>query len=765
MTTYTNIDGLILGQSNPGINHILATSVNATLTGTLQDDVMRSIGGVDTFIGGMASNIYYVDSSSDQIIQSASAGIGTVYAASSYTLPNNVENLTLTVSNTFGDGNRLNNILQAQSTGQTLNGEGGNDVLVGGPGNDTYIQSVGMGSDVIYNFQTSDKIELSGYGITSFSQVQSEIKQVGADTLITLSSSQSLLLKGVTSSSLSSSNFELGLDMSHLKVSFSDNFTTLNQWQQKAGYWLNDESEIYVNSSYTGTTGATPLGLNPYTLTSNGLTITATPITSATLAAELDNQQYYSGTLVTKSSFSQEYGYFDVRAKLPSGQGFWPAFWLLPENGTWPPEIDVFEQLSGNPNTIYGSIHTDVTGTPTSTTNTIQVANATTQYHDYGVLWTASTISWYVDGVEVASEATPADMHQPMYMVLNLATGGSWGGAATGQTGQLQVSYVKAYALSDAPVTGNSLPGAGAADNGPVSTTSTTSTSSKSSTSSAPATVTASAPVYTAPVAKADTLTESYGAPLALASSTLLAGDTVSSGLSLTISNVSAATHGTVSLASGKVTFTPFEGYDGQASFSYTVSDGAGGASNAAVTVNINGAAPSYINDSGSASAHTVDFTGDTAHHDYVAGSGQTTIYTGAGGSSLNLGSGADTVIGGRGKDFVTLGSGVDTVTGGVAGLDTFVFLKGQIENPNAHGGQFDVITDFNGTNAATAATHDVLEFSGFSKTASLIYLGDSSTNAAMHIYELVDGSYTAEFVLEYAGHGGQLSPSLYSFI
>jgi beta-glucanase (GH16 family) len=718
---------------------------------------MRSIGGVDTFIGGMGSNIYYVDSSSDVIAQSASAGIGTVYAPTSFTLPTNVQNLTITAANAFGDGNSLNNILQAQSTGVTLNGEGGNDVLVGGPGSDTYVQAAGMGSDVIYNFQSSDTIRLPGYGITSFSQLQSDMKQVGANTLITLSPTQSLLLEGVTAAKLTSNNFQLGLDMSHMSLSFSDNFTNLNQWQQNAGYWLNDESEIYVNSSYTGTKGTTPLGLNPYALTTSGLTITATPINSVALAAQLDNQQYYSGTLVTKSTFSQEYGYFDVRAKLPSGQGFWPAFWLLPENGSWPPEIDIFEQLSGNPNTVYVSTHTDQTGTPTSTSTAVQVANATTQYHDYGVLWTASTISWYIDGVEVASEATPADLHQSMYLVLDLATGGAWGGAATGATGQFEIAYVKAYTLSNSPVSGNSLPGAGAADNTSIPTTAKATTTTSTSI--------ASVPVYTAPVAKADTSTVAYGSTLSLTSSTLLANDTVSSGDTLTVTGVSAATHGTVSLANGKVTFTPFEGYDGQASFTYSVSDGVGGTSTASVNVNVSGAAPGYINDSGSTSAHTVDFTGDSALHDYVAGSGQSTIYTGSGGSSLKLGSGADTIIGGSGKDFVTLGSGVDTITGGAGGLNTYVFTKGAIENPTANGGHFDTITDFNGATMATAATHDFLELSGFSKTASLAYLGDVSGNSSKHIYEVTDGSYMAEFVLEYAGAGAQLSHSLYAFM
>jgi beta-glucanase (GH16 family) len=424
---------------------------------------------VDTFIGGSGSNIYYVESSSDIIQQAASAGIGTVYAPVNYTLPANVQDLILTNANTFGTGNSLNNIIEAENTGQVLNGGGGDDVLVGGPGHDTYVLKVGAGSDTIYNFQSTDKIQLPGYGIDVFSQIESDSKQVGADTLITLSSSQSILLKGVQASSLTAGNFELGLDTSHLQLTFHDEFSGLSLYNAatKTGTWstsygtsttsaepytleTNGETELYVNSSFAGS-GKTSLNLNPFSDSNGVLTITASEVSAADSSA-MWGYKIASGLLTTKSTFSQEYGYFEMRAKLPATTGMWPAFWLLPANGSWPPEIDIMENL-GNPSVTSIASHSTTSGN----VQAFEPVSATADgYHTYGLSWTATALTWYVDGVEVYTEATPADMHQPMYMLVNLATGG-WAGntSSTFTSASMEVDYVRAYQYTSAVVAAN----------------------------------------------------------------------------------------------------------------------------------------------------------------------------------------------------------------------------------------------------------------------------------------------------------------------
>ena len=148
--------------------------------------------------------------------------------------------------------------------------------------------------------------------------------------------------------------------------------------------------------------------------------------------------------MTTKHTFSQEYGYFEVRAELPSGTGAWPAFWLLPTSGAWPPELDVMEAYGGN--TVTQTSHTTSANTTASTSTT--VATATTAFHTYGMLWDPTHITWTVDGVQVGQIATPADMHQSMYMLLNLAVSGA--APTNGFSAQLQVDYVHAFQLSSA---------------------------------------------------------------------------------------------------------------------------------------------------------------------------------------------------------------------------------------------------------------------------------------------------------------------------
>lgn len=66
---------------------------------------------------------------------------------------------------------------------------------------------------------------------------------------------------------------------------------------------------------------------------------------------------YRSGLITTQNLFTQRHGYFEMRAKLPAGRGLWPAFWLLPAGGGWPPEIDVMEVLGHEPDTLHTSVH------------------------------------------------------------------------------------------------------------------------------------------------------------------------------------------------------------------------------------------------------------------------------------------------------------------------------------------------------------------------------------------------------------------------
>ncbi len=257
-------------------------------------------------------------------------------------------------------------------------------------------------------------------------------------------------------STINTSSMTLTFDDEFNSLSLYNPATGMGTWKTNYQYgrqsdWTsrtfagNQEKEIYVDPTFRGA-GSTALGINPFSIDDGTLSITARTTPSAMRAA-LWNYGYTSGVLTTEPSFSQTYGYFEVRAKLPAGQGVWPAFWLVPSDASAYPEIDVMEQIGGAG--VYQSTHTKSSGSLTSKTYTSTVATDTSSYHTYGALWTPETVTFYIDGKETASEPTPSDMNKPMYMILNLAIGGSWPGnpSSSFASANYNIDYVRAYSL------------------------------------------------------------------------------------------------------------------------------------------------------------------------------------------------------------------------------------------------------------------------------------------------------------------------------
>jgi beta-glucanase (GH16 family) len=103
-----------------------------------------------------------------------------------------------------------------------------------------------------------------------------------------------------------------------------------------------------------------------------------------------------------------------------------------------------------DPNKLLMTSHSNETGTHT-TAASMPFASDTAGFHKYGVLWTEDELVWYFDDVEVARAATPADMHEPMYMLVDLAVGGIAGAPADGLVtpAQMHIDYIHAYSLND----------------------------------------------------------------------------------------------------------------------------------------------------------------------------------------------------------------------------------------------------------------------------------------------------------------------------
>lgn len=147
---------------------------------------------------------------------------------------------------------------------------------------------------------------------------------------------------------------------------------------------------------------------------------------------------YTSARLDTKDHFSYQYGKLVIRAKLPVGQGLWPAIWLLPQHqtyGPWPAsgEIDIMEAKGRLPQQVSGTLHYGKAWDDKATDEyAYQLPNSTiNEFHEYGLEWDEHSIRWLVDGHCYAEHLLKNDntpyvipFDQPFYVVLNLAVGG-----------------------------------------------------------------------------------------------------------------------------------------------------------------------------------------------------------------------------------------------------------------------------------------------------------------------------------------------------
>lgn len=225
---------------------------------------------------------------------------------------------------------------------------------------------------------------------------------------------------------------------------------------------FNNEQGYYLNPNYV------PATVNPFSVQNGILDIKATPTPQTILGvASLD---YTSGMITSFHSHTQLYGYFEIRAELPSASGFLPAFWLLPTNGSHG-EIDAMEIATNDLTHLLTTVHSFSSGgaTPVSTTQSTLIPDASQAFHTYGVDWEADHITWYFDGHRVFDTVTPADLHTPMYMIANLAVGGpaSWFGRPAGTSADYQIDYIRTYASHNGVLTDQlDSHGNGQSDNG-----------------------------------------------------------------------------------------------------------------------------------------------------------------------------------------------------------------------------------------------------------------------------------------------------------
>lgn len=179
---------------------------------------------------------------------------------------------------------------------------------------------------------------------------------------------------------------------------------------------------------------------------------------------------YTSGRINTRGKGDFKYGKIEIRAKLPKGQGIWPAIWMMPTReelyGGWPKcgEIDIMELLGNEPSKVYQTLHYSKTGIDVQSqgSKTLSSGDFSDDYHVFSLEWLPDKISFYVDGKLTKTETRwytstdgagiityPAPFDQEFNIILNVAVGGNWPGNPDASTdfskAKLLVDYVKVY--------------------------------------------------------------------------------------------------------------------------------------------------------------------------------------------------------------------------------------------------------------------------------------------------------------------------------
>lgn len=174
------------------------------------------------------------------------------------------------------------------------------------------------------------------------------------------------------------------------------------------------------------------------------------------IEARKTDQRWESGLLASVdrqgNGFSQQYGYFEMRAKFPKGLGTWPAFWLLgvpklKDKAVAQIEIDGVEQYGVHPNALHTNVHLWYPDKKhKGDGKAFIVSGMADDFHRYGVRVDADFITFYFDGVELRRVKTPEEAKVPLYLLVNLALGGGWPVDKTPDPSFMYIDYVRAYA-------------------------------------------------------------------------------------------------------------------------------------------------------------------------------------------------------------------------------------------------------------------------------------------------------------------------------
>lgn len=267
-----------------------------------------------------------------------------------------------------------------------------------------------------------------------------------------------------------------------MKLTFSDEFNSFSRYVDGngnvtcgpggTGTWQtvlhfcyrtipsNNEEQLYLDPGFLAylkkisVEEATVDPDNPFSVEDGVLSIKVAPITPLISSAAGPWAKYTSGLITTQFSFSQTYGYFEMRARLPPGRGVWPAFWLLPVDKSWPPEIDILETFGdtsvkgeGGRTQIHYASHPTKRSDSCEGWHDVKV-DVTEGFHTYGVNWQPDGITYFFDGKAYAKCPANPETAKPFYLLVNTAVSGKWPGKADLSNTWpvfMRIDYVRVY--------------------------------------------------------------------------------------------------------------------------------------------------------------------------------------------------------------------------------------------------------------------------------------------------------------------------------
>lgn len=243
------------------------------------------------------------------------------------------------------------------------------------------------------------------------------------------------------------------LDLTGYEITFSEEFDQplrVSEW----GPITNDGARWIAHTPYKGDFGdarfAAPRDGFPF-LAQDGI---------LRIEARKEGNRWYSGLISSMDTrgngFTQQYGYFEMRARFPATPGTWPGFWLHESERVTHPddksrlivEIDTIEQYGHWPNKHTSALHVwDRSGQERGSHRGLRtlVPDMTEDYHTYGQMVTRQFIIYYYDGIEIRREPTPDSLDSPLYMVAELAMGPGWPLDRTPSPVYMDIDYIRVY--------------------------------------------------------------------------------------------------------------------------------------------------------------------------------------------------------------------------------------------------------------------------------------------------------------------------------